>query len=101
MNGDTLFRGATRPPMFMGIPVMPLMVVGVLLILPSVYFSLKFAFAMIPAFIIMQALVKIDEQIFDLLALRLKTSLKTIGNSKTKPGDCLISPHSCKRDNWY
>jgi type IV secretion system protein VirB3 len=101
MNHDTLFRGATRPPMFLGVPVVPLMLVGLGLILPSVYFSLKFAFAFIPAYVIMQALVKIDEQIFELLGLRIKTSLITIANSKTKGGDRIIGPHACKRDNWF
>jgi type IV secretion system protein VirB3 len=101
MNHDTLFRGATRPPMFLGVPVIPLMLVGLGLIVPTMYISLKFAFAMIPAYVIMQALVKIDEQIFDLLGLRIKTSLITIANSKTKRGDRIVGPHACKRDNWF
>jgi type IV secretory pathway VirB3-like protein len=86
--------------MFLGVPVVPLMIVGLALIVPSVYVSLKFAFVMIPAYVIMQALVKIDEQIFDLLGLRVKTSIITIANSKTGRGDRLVGPHSCRRDNW-
>jgi type IV secretion system protein VirB3 len=101
MTNDTLFRGATRPPMFLGVPVTPLMIAGLLVLLPSVYFSLKYAFAFIPVFVIMQALVKIDEQIFELLGLRIKTGVMMIANPRSLGRDRLVLPHACRRDNWY
>jgi hypothetical protein len=56
---------------------------------------------MVPAVVIMQALTKYDEQIFELLGLRIKTSLKTLANAKTAKRDTLVLPHGAKRDNWY
>lgn len=101
MKKDTLFRGATRPPMFFGVPVTPLLIGGLIVLLPSVYYSLKCAFLFIPMFVVMQALVKIDEQIFELLGLRIKTAIITIANPRTQGRDRLVLPHACRRDNWY
>jgi len=97
---DIVFRGATRPPMFLGIPIMPLFFVGGVILLSSIYFSLKFAFALIPAYIIMQAMVKVDDQIFSLLGLRILTGLNALANPRSSSGDRLVGPHALRRQNW-
>ena len=101
MKNDIVFRGATRPPMFMGVPIMPLFLVCGVILLASVYFSLKFAFALIPAFIIMQAMVKVDDQIFSLLGLRILTAFGSAVNPRSGSRDRLVGPHALRRQNWF
>jgi type IV secretion system protein VirB3 len=100
MKNDIVFRGATRPPMFIGVPIVPLFLVCGVILLVSIYFSLKYAFAIIPAVVIMQGMVKVDDHIFDLLGLRLLTALRTAANPRSKSGDRLVGPNALRRQNW-
>lgn len=101
MKNDVVFRGATRPPMFIGVPIVPLFLVCGVILLVSIYGSLKYAFAIIPAVIIMQGLVKVDDHIFDLIGLRLLTSLRTAANPRSRGRDRLVGPHALRRPNWF
>lgn len=98
---DIVFRGATRPPMFIGIPIMPLFIVFSVIALASIYFSLKIFFALIPAIVIMQAAIKVDDQIFNLLGLRILTGFRALANPRSGSGDRLIGPHVTRRANWF
>lgn len=85
--------------MFMGVPLIPLFLTGAIVFLCAIYFALKILFLLPVAIIIMQAMVRVDEQIFDLLGLKLRFVFKTIGNPKSDTGDLLVGPH--KFDDRY
>lgn len=78
----------------LGLPMIPLLFSFGFVVLLCMWFSGKFI-ALLPIFfIIMRAMVKIDEHIFDLLALRFRVSAKTVSNTKSKNGDLIIGPHN-------
>jgi type IV secretory pathway VirB3-like protein len=96
MKLDTVFRGCTRPQLVLGVPMIPILFVFGIVVLLCMWFSGKFI-AILPIFyVIMRAMVKIDEHIFDLLALRLRVAVKTVPNTKSMNGDLIIGPHNFK-----
>jgi type IV secretion system protein VirB3 len=94
MKLDIVFRGCTRPQLVLGVPMIPIMLAFGFVVLLCMWFSGKFIVMLPILFIIMRTMVKIDEHIFDLLALRLRVSAKTVPNSKSKNGDLIIGPHN-------
>lgn len=68
---DPLFKGCTRPAMYLGVPLVPLVVVTVVVILISVWTTLFVALTLIPIVIVMRQIAKADDQQFRLLGLRL------------------------------
>ena len=94
MKLDTVFRGCTRPQLLFGVPMIPLLMSFGFVIILCLWFTGKLIVTLPVLFVIMRAMVKVDEHIFDLLALRLKVLLKTVANTKSKNGDLLIGPHN-------
>lgn len=94
MKLDIVFRGCTRPQLLFGVPMVPLLISFGLVTLLCMWFTGKFL-VLIPIFyVILRAMVKIDEHIFELLGLRLKVFFKTAANNKSLSGDVLIGPHN-------
>lgn len=67
---DPLFKGCTRPPMIMGVPMVPFAVMVGLLALLSAWVNLLVLLAGIPIYIIMRVVTKHDDQQFRLLFLK-------------------------------
>lgn len=57
--------------MIMGVPLVPLAVVGGVVVLISVWTSILFAFTLIPIVITMRIIAKSDDQQFRLLGLKI------------------------------
>ncbi|WP_394001336.1 type IV secretion system protein VirB3 [Luteimonas sp. WGS1318] len=70
MRKDILFRGCTRPPMFMGVPYLPFAVGAGACLLLTFYIDMFFL-ALLPFVImVMRQMARRDEMIFRLLGLR-------------------------------
>jgi type IV secretory pathway VirB3-like protein len=78
----------------MGLPMIPLLFAFSFVVLLCMWFTGKFVVLLPIFYVIMRAMVKIDEHIFDLLALRLRVVIKTVPNAKSKNGDLIIGPHN-------
>lgn len=72
-----MFRGCTRPPMFMGVPYIPFFVGAGGTILFAMYSGNLLWLLMLPVVIfIMRQMARRDEMIFRLIGLRLQFRLK-------------------------
>ncbi|MDR0576115.1 MAG: VirB3 family type IV secretion system protein [Candidatus Accumulibacter sp.] len=67
---DPLFKGCTRPAMYFGVPVVPLIIVCSLIVLLAVWTKLWVAVALIPATLVMRSITASDDQKFRLLWLK-------------------------------
>jgi type IV secretion system protein VirB3 len=67
---DPLFKGATRPAMMMGVPVVPLFIIGMGVVLISVWTSIFLVLLLVPIIVTMQQITKHDDQQFRLLGLK-------------------------------
>jgi type IV secretion system protein VirB3 len=72
MHKDALFRGCTRPPMFMGVPYVPFFMAAGGCMLLAMYFNLFFLLLIPPVIFVMRQMARRDEMIFRLLGLRLQ-----------------------------
>ena len=68
---DPLFKGCTRPAMWFGVPVVPLVIVSLIIILLAVWFSFFIAAALLPVILTMRWIAKTDDQQFRLLGLKM------------------------------
>jgi type IV secretion system protein VirB3 len=76
MQKNVLFRGCTRPPMFMGVPYVPFTIGAGACILLTFYVNM-FCLALLPVVIvIMRQMARRDEMIFRMLGLRLRFLVK-------------------------
>jgi len=76
MRKDILFRGCTRPAMFMGVPYLPFAVGAGACLLLTFYIDMFFL-ALLPFVImVMRQMARRDEMIFRLLGLRWTFRLK-------------------------
>ena len=69
---DPVFKGCTRPAMLWGVPLVPMVVIGLLIVLLAFWIWLPLAMAVVPAVIVMRQIVANDDQQFRLLWLRAK-----------------------------
>lgn len=76
MQKNTLFRGCTRPPMFMGVPYIPFFIAAGGGLLLAMYFNLFFLLTIPVSIFIMRQLTKQDDMIFHLLGLRWQMKFK-------------------------
>jgi type IV secretion system protein VirB3 len=72
MHKNVLFRGCTRPPMFMGVPYVPFFMGAGGCLLMAMYFNMLFLLLIPPVIMVMRHMAKRDEMIFRLLGLRLQ-----------------------------
>ncbi|WP_133500383.1 type IV secretion system protein VirB3 [Cognatilysobacter terrigena] len=92
MQKNVLFRGCTRPPMFMGVPYVPFFIGAGSVILLSFYTNM-FVLVLLPVVIfVMRQMARRDEMIFRLLGLRLQTRMK-IRNLDVHEGVWVLTPN--------
>jgi len=93
MQKHTMFRGCTRPPMFMGVPYIPFFLGAGGCILLAMYFNLYWL-ALTPVVIfIMRQMARRDEMIFRLLGLRLQFRVR-MRNLHLHDGMWVFSPNT-------
>lgn len=72
MHKNLLFRGCTRPAMFMGVPYLPFFAVAGSCLLLALYFNMFFLLLAPPLIFVMRQMARRDELIFRLLALHVQ-----------------------------
>ena len=70
MRKDVLFRGCTRPPMFMGVPYLPFAAGAGACLLLTFYIDMFFLAVLPVVIMVMRQMARRDEMIFRLLGLR-------------------------------
>ncbi len=97
MHKDVLFRGCTRPAMFMGVPYVPFAIGAGACLLLTFYFNMFFL-ALLPVVIfVMRQMARRDEMIFRLLGLRWQFRGRA-RNLAHHRGAWSFTPHSYRRD---
>jgi len=93
MHKNALFRGCTRPPMFMGVPYLPFFIGAGSCLLLAMYTNLIFLVLMPFVIFVMRQIAKRDEMIFRLLGLRLQFRTR-VRNLKEHEGMWVFTPNS-------
>ena len=93
MHKNAMFRGCTRPPMFLGVPYVPFFFVVGACFLLSVYTNLLYLITIPIAIFIMRTMAKRDELIFRLLGLRLQFRTR-VRNLQDNEGMWVFTPNS-------
>jgi type IV secretion system protein VirB3 len=70
MRKDVLFRGCTRPAMFLGVPYLPFFIGAGAVLLLAMYTNLFFLVLLPVVIFVMRQMARRDEMIFRLLGLR-------------------------------
>jgi type IV secretion system protein VirB3 len=93
MHKNALFRGCTRPPMFMGVPYVPFFMAAGGCMLMAMYFNLFYLPLIPPVIFVMRQMARRDEMIFRLLGLRLqfRTRVRNLGEND---GMWVFTPNS-------
>lgn len=92
-----MFRGCTRPAMFMGVPYMPFFIGTGACLLLSMYINL-FYLALAPVVVfVMRQMARRDEMIFRLLGLRLHFRTRVLHRG-LQAGAWAFSANSHRRD---
>lgn len=93
MRKDVVFRGCTRPPMFLGVPYVPFFVGAGSVLLLAMYSGQMLFLLLIPVVIfIMRTMAKRDEMIFRLLGLKLQVRFK-VKNLQVHDGLWVFTPN--------
>lgn len=93
---DPLFQGLTRPPMLIGVPLTPLIIVGGIFILLSVWISFWVFLGIVPVIMIMRLIVSDDDQAFHILWVDFLAKAPAVG--KRKVGNVYIySPFNIRK----
>lgn len=92
MHKNVLFRGCTRPAMFLGVPYIPFFVGAGGPLLLAVYFGLQYLLLIPPAILVMRQMARRDEMIFRLLGLNLKFRVR-VRNLKEHDGMWVFTPN--------
>ncbi|MEN1972120.1 VirB3 family type IV secretion system protein [Luteimonas sp. MJ204] len=93
MRKDALFRGCTRPAMFLGVPYVPFFVGAGTCLLLAVYVNLLLLVAMPLVILAMRQMARRDEMVFRLLGLRWQLRAK-VRNRALRGGDWSFAPLS-------
>jgi type IV secretion system protein VirB3 len=93
MHKNVLFRGCTRPPMFMGVPYVPFFMGAGSCLLMAMYFNYFFLLLIPVVIFIMRMMAKRDEMIFRLLGLRLQFRTR-IRNVPEHDGMWVFTPNN-------
>ncbi len=88
-----MFRGCTRPAMFLGVPYVPFIVGAGSVFLLAIYTNLLYLFLLPVVIFIMRQMAKRDEMIFKLLGLRLQFRMKT-RNIAERDGMWVYTPNA-------
>ncbi len=93
MLKNALFRGCTRPPMFLGVPYIPFFIAAGGCFLLGVYTGL-FKLLLLPVVIfVMRQMARRDEMIFRLLGLRLQFRMR-MRNIGSNDGMWVFTPNN-------
>ncbi|MFC3651187.1 type IV secretion system protein VirB3 [Dyella humi] len=98
MHKNALFRGCTRPPMFMGVPYVPFFLGAGACLLLAMYFNMFFLLLMPPMIFVMRQMAKRDEMIFRLLGLRLQFRTR-VRNLQQHDGMWAFTPNSYREQH--
>jgi len=93
MHKNVLFRGCTRPAMFMGVPYIPFFIGAGGGLLMAMYFGLQYLLLIPPVLIVMRQMARRDEMIFRMLGLNLKFKFRA-RNQKEHGGMWVFSPNA-------
>ena len=88
---DVLFRGCTRPAMFLGVPYVPFFIGAGACLLLAVFVNLVLLVLMPLVILGMRQMARRDEMVFRLLGLRWQV-LARVRNRGLRGGDCSFSP---------
>jgi type IV secretion system protein VirB3 len=69
---DSVFKGATRPAMLFGVPLIPLIFVGGSVVMLSMWTTIFALVTLFPVVFVMRQITKVDDRQFHLLWLRFK-----------------------------
>lgn len=92
MQKNVLFRGCTRPPMFLGVPYVPFFIVAGGGLLLSMYFDLTYLLTIPVSIFIMRMMTRKDEMVFRLLGLRLQVRTR-VRNLREHDGMWVFTPN--------
>jgi type IV secretion system protein VirB3 len=92
MQRTALFRGCTRPAMFMGVPYIPFFIGAGSGLMLAMYFSFWWLLSIPVVIMIMREMARRDEMIFRLLGLRLQFKFRA-RNLKHHAGMWVFSPN--------
>jgi type IV secretion system protein VirB3 len=98
MHRNVLFRGCTRPPMFMGVPYVPFFFGTGTCLLLAMYFNMFFLLLMPAVIFVMRQMARRDEMIFRLLGLRLQFRTR-VRNLRQHDGMWTFTPNSYREPN--
>lgn len=91
MRKDVLFRGCTRPAMFLGVPYVPFFVGAGACLLLAVYVNLLLLVLMPLVILGLRQMARRDEMVFRLLGLRWHV-LARVRNRHLRGGDWSFAP---------
>ncbi|WP_033375691.1 type IV secretion system protein VirB3 [Leeia oryzae] len=92
MQRHTLFRGCTRPTMFMGVPYMPFFIGTSICLALAAYINILLIGLLPPVIFVMRQIARHDEQIFHLWGLKMQFALK-VRNKHLLEGLWVFSPN--------
>jgi type IV secretion system protein VirB3 len=93
MHKNVLFRGCTRPAMFMGVPYIPFFIGAGGGLLMAMYFNMWFLLTIPCVVFVMRQMAKRDEMIFRLLGLRMQFKMR-MRNVKENDGMWVFTPNN-------
>lgn len=92
MRKDVLFRGCTRPAMFMGVPYLAFLVGAGGSLMFAMWFGLQFIVLVPLAILVLRQMARRDELVFRLLALRWRFKFK-VRNVRQHEGMWVLTPN--------
>jgi len=92
MHKNALFRGCTRPPMFLGVPYVPFFLGAGGCMLLAMYTNLFYLLLMPVVIFVMRQMARRDEMIFRLLGLRLQFRTR-VRNIRENDGMWVFTPN--------
>jgi type IV secretion system protein VirB3 len=98
MHKNALFRGCTRPPMFLGVPYVPFFIGAGSCLLLAMYTNMLFLMLMPPVIFVMRQMARRDEMIFRLLGLRLQCRTR-VKNLQQHDGMWVFTPNSYRESH--
>ncbi|NIK02081.1 type IV secretion system protein VirB3 [Xanthomonas cannabis] len=97
MKKNVVFRGCTRPAMFLGVPYVPFFIGAGGTLVFSMYTNLLYLFLIPVITFIMRQMARRDEMIFRLLGLRWQFKFK-VRNIRSNSGKWVFTPNSYRKN---
>lgn len=97
MLRNVLFRGCTRPAMFMGVPYVPFAIGAGACLLLTFYINMFFLVLLPFVLLVMRQMARRDEMIFRMLGLRWQFRLR-VRNVGYHDGTWVLTPNTYRKD---